>query len=292
MEKMCTYVQAEIAKPRSQYINGQQRSAWMSVFEERPSNDFRFLLKLPDKRLLLSCHSTNSVLVLDSNGKQVSAISGWFSKPEGLALVDDHVFVVDRYNHCIHVFNANTLDHITAFGGPGQEPGMFNQPVGIAVGEGGVLWVADNENHRVQALTRTGQHIKTLGFTGMISNDPGSFFCPCGVATYTHPQHGELVLVSEWGGHRVQVFRGDKVFAIYPGIQNAHSLYVEKGVIHVSEYGSAGLRKYYLDGERIQLEHSAVSLSASDGGMLVVERHRLIRTKREFTARKRPKIAT
>ena len=259
----------------------------MSVFNECPDNNFRFLLKLPGSRLLLSCHRTNSVLVLDADGVQISSISDWFSKPEGLALWENHVYIVDRYKHCVHVFNASTLEHITAFGGPGQDPGQFNQPVGIVVGEGGLLWVADNENHRVQALTPDGQHVRTLGVTGRLSDAPGSFFCPCGIATYQHPQHGELVLVSEWGGHRVQVFKGEKVFAIYPGIQNAHSLYVESGVLYVSEYGSAGLKRFYLDGERIQLEHSAVSVSASDDGMWIVEQHRLIEIGRGFTGRRK-----
>lgn len=247
----------------------------MSVFDECPSNDFGFLLKLPDSRLLLSCHSTNSVLVLDADGKQISTIGDWFSKPEGLALFENHVFIVDRYKHCVHVFNASTLEHITAFGGPGQDPGQFNQPVGIAVGEGGLLWVADKENHRVQALTLEGQHVKTLGAAGRLSDAPGFFFCPCGIATYQHPQHGELVLVSEWGGHRVQVFKGGKVFAIYPGIQNAHSLCVHGEEVYVSEYGSASIKKFLLDGERMQLEQSAVSLEADDSSILVVERHKL-----------------
>ena len=247
----------------------------MSVFDECPSNDFRFLLKLPDSRLLLSCHSTNSVLVLDADGKQISTISDWFSKPEGLALWENHIYIVDRYKHCVHVFNASTLEHVTAFGGPGQDPGQFNQPVGIAVGENGLLWVADNENHRVQALTPSGQHVKTLGVVGQLSDAPGFFFCPCGIATYQHPQHGELVLVSEWGGHRVQVFKGEKVFAIYSGIQNAHSLCVHGGEVYVSEYGSASVRKFLLDGECVQLEQNAVSLSADGESLLIVERHKL-----------------
>jgi len=246
----------------------------MSVFDENPANDFRFLLKLPDSRLLLSCHGTNSVLVLDAHGQRISVLKDWFSKPEGLALVGNNVYIVDRYKHCVHVFNATTLMHVTSFGGPGQAPGQFNQPVGIAASASGALWVADNENHRVQLVSVAGEHIKTLG--GRLSDDPGSFFCPCGVVTYNHPQHGELVLVSEWGGHRVQVFKGDKVFAIFPGIQNAHSLCVDKaGRVCVSEYATACIKRFLLDGESIQLERSAVSLNVEEDGMLIVERHKL-----------------
>lgn len=95
--------------------------------------------------------------------------------------------------------------------------------------------------------------------------------------------------MSEWGGHRVQVFKGDKVFAIYPGIQNAHSLCVASGVVYVSEYGSANLKLFYLDGARIQLQHSAVSLSNLDDEMLVVEQHKLIEMGRGLTGRKRPR---
>ena len=86
-----------------------------------------------------------------------------------------------------------------------------------------------------------------------------------GIALYDHPIHGELVIVSEWGGGRVQVFRTTgEVFAIFGGVQHAHHAVVDgEGTIYVSEYATRRIKRFSLDGDSWGvLDESAVSLVA------------------------------
>jgi hypothetical protein len=92
------------------------------------------------------------------------------------------------------------------------------------------------------------------------------------VALFNHPVHGELLIVSEWGGGRVQVFRDGSLFALYGGVSHAHDVVVDsEGVVYVTEYSSRKIKKFSLDGELVggaEWSSSAVSLvSDASGGL-------------------------
>ena len=99
-------------------------------------------------------------------------------------------------------------------------------------------------------------------------------FCPCGIALYNHASHGELVVVSEWGGGRVQVFKAGQVFSIYAGVQHAHHVVVDAhGSVYVTEYATRKIKRFSLDGELVgggEWATSAVSLVAGDAGIDIV----------------------
>jgi sugar lactone lactonase YvrE len=147
----------------------------------------------------------------------------------------------------------------------------MNQLVGIAISAvDDSVYVADNENHRVLVFTAGGEYLTSLG--DGYGTDPGNFFCPCGVALYVHPVHGQLVIVSEWGGGRVQVFRPDgRLFALYGGVDHAHHVVVDaEGTIYVSEYSARKIKKFSLTGELLggkEWGSSAVSLVAGKDGV-------------------------
>ena len=235
----------------------------MNIHTSNPDADYRFLAELPDGRCLLSCHKQNAVLVVDSKaaGNVTGRLEGVeFSRPEGIAIDQQgRVLVVDRYNHCIRVFDSQ-LTYQTRIGAAGTGDAEFNQPVGIAVSPvDGRIWIADNENHRVQALD--GSTFSTSLGLGL-GTKPGQLYCPCGIALYNHAQHGELVIVSEWGGGRVQVFKtnGD-VFAIFAAVQHAHHVAVDAdGNVIVSEYATRKIKRFSLDGEWKELQASTVSI--------------------------------
>jgi hypothetical protein len=68
--------------------------------------------------------------------------------------------------------------------------------------------------------------------------------------------------VSEWGGGRVQVFKEHSaVLTILGGVPHAHHVAVDgKGNIYVSEYATARVKRFALDGEVISNAGSVVSL--------------------------------
>lgn len=52
------------------------------------------------------------------------------------------------------------------FGAPGTGPAQFDNPIGVAVGEDGAVWVADGLNDRVQEWTAGGAFVRAFGSTG------------------------------------------------------------------------------------------------------------------------------
>ncbi len=76
--------------------------------------------------------------------------------PRGLCL--DHssglLFIADRENHRIQLYNKNTFVFIRHIGsGPGLMPGQFNRPMELCIcKEEGTLLVVDGYNHRVQII--------------------------------------------------------------------------------------------------------------------------------------------
>jgi len=127
-------------------------------------------------------------------------------QPAGLALGRDGArFVVDRRaNRVFHYDAAGQL--VRAFGGPGGQPGKFNEPWGIAVDEEGFIYVADTFNHRIQKFDPDGNLLLSWGRPGA-TDQPGfgtdtQFFGPRDIA---FDRQGRL-LVTDTGNKRVQVF--------------------------------------------------------------------------------------
>lgn len=264
----------------------QEENLESNVFDTDPSADWRFFARLPDGRCLVSCHARRAVFVVDGNGTVIERLEGSFGRPEGIAVNSQGiVFVVDRDLCCIHVFDADLKQGMRGIVTDFQPPGRMNQPVGIAINpKNDSIWVADNENHRLLLLDANGKHISTLGSFG---SAPGRFFCPCGVALFDHPDHGELIIVSEWGGGRVQVFKAghEEPFTVFGGVTHAHHVAVDAGGrIFVTEYSSRRIKVFSIDGETYpaggdQWSASAVSLVAdSDGLDVVVTRNQVVGT--------------
>lgn len=77
---------------------------------------------------------------------------GFFFGPRSVALLpDDQIAVTDTGNHRLQIFDRDG-NFIRVAGGPGAQPGLFNEPVGLSRGEAGV-YLADTWNARIQLLT-------------------------------------------------------------------------------------------------------------------------------------------
>jgi DNA-binding beta-propeller fold protein YncE len=97
---------------------------------------------------------------------------------------------------------------LARWGSPGSAPGEFSDPVGVAVGPGGQVYVADTENDRVQKFDADGNLLTAWGSTG---HEPGQFDQPVAVATAPNGDVYVADLVSGTG-HRVQRFDSDGTF--------------------------------------------------------------------------------
>ena len=101
-------------------------------------------------------HGNKRVQVLDPNGRYLRQFGnesgpGKLKGPEGIHIAYDRVYVSDRYNHHIAVFQLSGA-FITTFGKCGKGRGEFYTPCGIAFDCDGFLYVCDWLNDRIQVF--------------------------------------------------------------------------------------------------------------------------------------------
>jgi DNA-binding beta-propeller fold protein YncE len=89
----------------------------------------------------------------------VSTASGLPLKfPSDAAFTSDGgVVVVDSGNDRLVLLNPQGAVR-RVIGGPGREPGRFSSPLGVAIGPGGLIYVADTGNRRIQIFEKDGSY--------------------------------------------------------------------------------------------------------------------------------------
>jgi YYY domain-containing protein len=99
-----------------------------------------------------------------------------------------------------------TIEEVPAESGeaapPPGEAGQLRQPRGVAVNSKGIVFVADFDNHRVQAFDKDLEFVLKWGERGDL---PGQFKQPCGIAV----DAGDTVYVADTWNQRVQVFSSE-----------------------------------------------------------------------------------
>ena len=88
---------------------------------------------------------------------------------------------------------------VLSFGKPGNGPGEFNRPEGLAMDNQDRLYVADSCNHRIQIFSSDGKFIRTYGHAG---TGPGEFGYPYDICV----DHEGRQYVCEFGNSRLQIF--------------------------------------------------------------------------------------
>lgn len=83
------------------------------------------------------------------------------------AIVDGvgNIWLTDTGHDRVLVFDARG-EFVRQVGGPGNGPGQFDEPVGLALGPDGTVYVADMYNRRVQLLDREGRYVGEFGVEG------------------------------------------------------------------------------------------------------------------------------
>lgn len=109
-------------------------------------------------------------------GRKAYVAPGRFNYPMDVAVDPDtgHVYVADGYNDRIQEFDAQGR-FLRMWGGPfglhlpkainflGGLPGWFRTPTSVAIGPHGDVFVADQENNRVQKFTASGRFLTAFG---------------------------------------------------------------------------------------------------------------------------------
>ena len=136
----------------------------------------------------------------------VLAISEQVFHPLGLAFSDNgDMFLVCRNKYCIHVFDSRG-HYKYKLGKKGSGQLEFDGPWGIAI-RGNIVYVADENNNRVQMLTTHGKFVGVID-TGASEKDKLNI--PVGVCV----SDDGVVYVSDRGNNNcIQVFRSDGTFS-------------------------------------------------------------------------------
>jgi DNA-binding beta-propeller fold protein YncE len=161
----------------------------------------------------VSDSALNKVFVLTRKGKPVGVIEkpGGFARPTGMAYDQQRreLYVVDTLANELCVFN-DAGELLRKFGAHGTEPGQFNYPTHVFVGNDGRVFVTDSMNFRVQAFDREGQYLFELGAHGDAS---GYLAVPKGVGV---DSFGHIYIVDSYFSN-VQVFGSDGRFLLSVG---------------------------------------------------------------------------
>ena len=106
-----------------------------------------------------------------SSGELIKCVSqrgseeGEFNDPCGVTLYDTQVYVCDRNNHHIQVFDLD-LNFIRSIGSCGTGRGEFDAPHDVKFDSGGNMYVAEYGNRRVQVMDINGRFIRAFGQDG------------------------------------------------------------------------------------------------------------------------------
>ena len=118
--------------------------------------------------------SNELIYIADWDNKRVQIVSfkGDFikrfgqdklSRPWGIAITSEHIYVTDTALHALFQFHKNSFQLLNRTGTKGQTDGQFNKPNGLCTDYSGDVFVADYYNNRVCILSHDLKFISKLG---------------------------------------------------------------------------------------------------------------------------------
>ena len=122
--------------------------------------------------------------------------------PRGLTLRDNLVYVCDRNNNRIQVFDLD-LNFVRSIGSHGSGRGEFDRPFDVKFDTAGNMYVADRSNGRVQVMDSSGRFIREFG-QGKLSEPSGLLIADKYV--YVSDFRGDCIVVYETSGQYVTSF--------------------------------------------------------------------------------------
>ncbi len=117
----------------------------------------------PEGKLLLTLGTRgrpSDTGITDIDYRTIRRAGPPFHRPTNLAVAPNgELYVTDGYGNArVHRFSPDGR-LLASWGGPGDGPGQFNLPHGIAIDQGGRVYVADRENSRVQVFSADGEFL-------------------------------------------------------------------------------------------------------------------------------------
>ena len=127
-------------------------------------------------RIYVADADLKMVVIFDEDGDEEQRITGLFTRPTGVTILGDNLYVVDTGSNEVFEFTLSG-EMLARFGNRGSGPGEFNFPVFVASADS--LYLVDAMNFRVQVLSNTGKYLSGFGSQG---TSIGHFAHPKGIA--------------------------------------------------------------------------------------------------------------
>ena len=211
-----------------------------------------------------------------------------FNKPN--AMVTDaagNVYVADTLNHRIRKIapDGTTSNYagtgVAGFANGSGATAQFNEPTGLAISASGVLFVADCKNHRIRAISTSGEvttyaGLGTAGFTNGIPT-AARFRFPSGIAI----DAAGILYVADTMNHRIRRIALDGFVSTFAGLSTSGTTNGNASVAkfnqplgialdtagnaYVTEVTSHAIRKILPDGTTSLFAGSATTSGDSDG---------------------------
>ena len=127
---------------------------------------------------------------------------GEFNDPRGITLYENQVYVCDRNNHRIQVFDLD-LNFVRSIGSHDDGRREFNAPLDVKFDTAGNMYIAEYDNERVQVKDSSGHFIRSFG-QGQLCGPSGLHIADKYV--YVSDHIGDCVVVYETSGQFVTSF--------------------------------------------------------------------------------------
>jgi hypothetical protein len=129
----------------------------------------------PDGTKYVADNKRGQIAVFDAQDRHVGNLGVAGMVPVGIAVYQNELYVADFAKQQILVLDRISGKQLRTVGSPGQGPGQFIKPLGVAVDKDGNLYVTDVLKCQVQKFNHQG---KLLTSFGIISANAGGFVRP------------------------------------------------------------------------------------------------------------------
>ena len=175
---------------------------------------------------------------------QASSDDGEFNDPRGITIYDNRVYVCDRNNHRIQVFDLD-LKYVDSIGSYGNRKGEIDAPYDVKFDKAGNVYIVELGNRRVQVMETDGQ-FRTFG-----QKRVGNIGLPTGLHV---DKDKNIVYISDFADDRIVVYTTSGVFVTTLGshgqrVGQLHSPYCmtsHKGKLYVCDSGNNGVQTFDL----------------------------------------------
>lgn len=171
--------------------------------KEGEFNDLCGIAVTPDGHVIVCDTWNHRTQVFDNQGNFLKLWGDMVAPRGALATPDNHIYVADSGKNFIKFYDSVNRNSPNFFWGEaGHKPGQFVEPVGIAMDQTGNIWVADNDNARVQIFDKKGSFLNELpvrGWTKTGCREPYIDVLPDGTFVATVPSFNRVNRYSKVG---------------------------------------------------------------------------------------------